>query len=77
MMDFVPISEVISLAMVGDMLPVWLEKETEYANAKYGSNNPQLTALTTALDTTSPAYGEFIHYLKRFHVNYQEAYNIN
>ena len=50
-----------------ELLPLWLEQEAVYANAKYLDTNPQLQALAGGLgDSTNAAFLEVSNYYDRF-----------
>lgn len=62
-----------SPAVAASVTPLWLQIEAAYANAKYGNQNPQLTAPLGGLQSGGTAHTEFSQYLIRFDVFYAQA----
>ena len=50
-------------SLVASLWPTWINTEVEYANNKYGKNNPQRTALNGGLSEGSSSYMDFMNYL--------------
>ena len=62
-----------SPTLVVRTIPLWLETEAAYANAKYGEQNPQLTASIGGLQPGGVAYRDFSQYLHRFDIFHSQS----
>ncbi len=55
-------------SLLADAIPLWLERETDYAVSKYGDSNPQRTALDGGLIVGGSAFRDITQYYHRFSV---------
>jgi hypothetical protein len=51
-----------------EMLPLWLEIETEYAVSKHGMSNPQRSALSGGLASNHQGYDDILRYFHGAHI---------
>jgi hypothetical protein len=53
---------------VAHLLPAWIELEFDYANAKYGGDNPQTYAWDNGLYAGGKCYMDFLNYINKFRI---------